>query len=47
MNRERADLIPIGSFAAAALLAQKALRLYARLGILAPRSIDPASGYSS
>jgi DNA-binding transcriptional MerR regulator len=45
MNRERTDLIPIGSFAAAALLSQKALRLYAQLGILAPRYIDPDSGY--
>lgn len=45
MNRERADLIPIGSFAAASLLSQKALRLYAQLGILAPRYVDPDSGY--
>lgn len=45
MNRERADLIPIGGFAAASLLSQKALRLYAQLGILAPRYVDPDSGY--
>ncbi len=45
MNHERADLIPIGSFAAASLLSQKALRLYAQLGILAPRFVDPDSGY--
>ncbi|HMQ29685.1 MAG TPA: MerR family transcriptional regulator [Chloroflexaceae bacterium] len=45
MNRERADLIPIGGFAAASLLSQKALRLYAQLGILAPRYVDPDTGY--
>lgn len=45
MNREHAGLIPIGSFAAASLLSQKALRLYAQLGILAPRHVDPDSGY--
>lgn len=45
MNHERADLIPIGGFAAASLLSQKALRLYAQLGILAPRHVDPDSGY--
>lgn len=45
MNHERADLIPIGSFATASLLSQKALRLYAQLGILAPRYVDPDSGY--
>lgn len=45
MNRERAELIPIGSFAAAALLSQKALRLYAQLDILPPRYVDPDSGY--
>lgn len=45
MNHERANLIPIGSFAAASLLSQKALRLYAQLGILAPRYVDPDSGY--
>lgn len=45
MNRERAELISIGSFAAASLLSQKALRLYAQFGILAPRYVDPDSGY--
>jgi hypothetical protein len=36
---------PHRSFAAASLLSQKALRLYAQLGILAPRYVDPDSGY--
>lgn len=45
MSRERADLIPIGGFAAATLLSQKALRLYAQLGILTPHFVDPDSGY--
>jgi DNA-binding transcriptional MerR regulator len=38
-------LIPIGEFAAASRLSQKALRLYGENGILAPAWVDPASGY--
>lgn len=45
MNHQRADVIPIGSFAAASLLSQKALRLYAQLGILTPQYVDPDTGY--
>ena len=40
-----ADLIPIGQFAEASRLSQKALRLYAENGLLAPAHVDPDSGY--
>jgi DNA-binding transcriptional MerR regulator len=39
------DLLPIGRFAAASRLSQKALRLYGENGLLAPAWVDPDSGY--
>jgi DNA-binding transcriptional MerR regulator len=39
------NLIPIGEFAAASRLSQKALRLYGEKGLLAPSWVDPESGY--
>jgi DNA-binding transcriptional MerR regulator len=39
------DLITIGEFAARTRLSPKALRLYDRLGLLAPAWTDPATGY--
>ena len=39
------DLLTIGAFAARARLSPKALRLYDRLGLLAPAYVDGASGY--
>jgi DNA-binding transcriptional MerR regulator len=39
------DLIPIGQFAAASRLSQKALRLYDENGLLPPARVDPGSGY--
>jgi DNA-binding transcriptional MerR regulator len=39
------DLLPIGCFAAASRLSQKALRLYGRNVLLAPAWVDPDSGY--
>jgi DNA-binding transcriptional MerR regulator len=45
MNDARAGLWPIGSFASAAQLTLKALRLYDQLGLLKPSYIDPDSGY--
>ena len=39
------DLVPIGEFAAASRLSQKALRLYDANGLLEPARVDPASGY--
>ncbi|WP_329273106.1 MerR family transcriptional regulator [Streptomyces sp. NBC_01451] len=39
------DLLTIGAFAARARLSPKALRLYDRLGLLAPAHVDEASGY--
>ncbi|MEU5781682.1 MerR family transcriptional regulator [Micromonospora lupini] len=38
-------LLTIGAFARAAGLTPKALRLYARVGVLAPAAVDPESGY--
>jgi DNA-binding transcriptional MerR regulator len=38
-------LIPIGEFAAASRLSQKALRLYGENGVLPPAWVDPHSGY--
>lgn len=38
-------LIPIGEFAAASRLSQKALRLYGENGVLPPAWVDPNSGY--
>lgn len=37
--------MPIGEFAAASRLSQKALRLYGENGLLAPAWVDPGSGY--
>ncbi|MET9864918.1 MerR family transcriptional regulator [Streptomyces sp. NPDC006386] len=39
------DLLTIGAFAARARLSAKALRLYDRLGLLAPAYVDEATGY--
>ncbi|EFL40823.1 MerR-family transcriptional regulator [Streptomyces griseoflavus Tu4000] len=39
------ELIGIGAFAARARLSAKALRLYDRLGLLAPARVDTATGY--
>lgn len=39
------DLLTIGAFAARSRLSPKALRLYDRLGLLAPAHVDEASGY--
>ncbi|MFF8728087.1 MerR family transcriptional regulator [Streptomyces sp. NPDC015171] len=39
------ELLSIGAFAARARLSAKALRLYDRLGLLAPARVDEASGY--
>ncbi|MFF3913105.1 MerR family transcriptional regulator [Streptomyces sp. NPDC001852] len=39
------DLLTIGAFAARARLSAKALRLYDRLGLLAPAHVDDSSGY--
>jgi DNA-binding transcriptional MerR regulator len=39
------DLVPIGEFAAAARLSQKALRLYDANGLLPPARVDAGSGY--
>jgi DNA-binding transcriptional MerR regulator len=39
------ELLTIGAFAARARLSAKALRLYDRLGLLAPAQVDEASGY--
>ncbi len=45
MNRSRQDLLPIGNFARATRLSQKALRLYDQLGVLSPNYVEPESGY--
>jgi DNA-binding transcriptional MerR regulator len=39
------DLLTIGAFAARARLSAKALRLYDRLGLLAPARVDDGTGY--
>jgi DNA-binding transcriptional MerR regulator len=39
------NLMPIGEFAAASRLSQKALRLYGENGVLVPAWVDPDSGY--
>ncbi|MFE3409717.1 MerR family transcriptional regulator [Streptomyces mirabilis] len=41
----RQELLTIGAFAARARLSPKALRLYDRLGLLAPAHVDEVSGY--
>jgi DNA-binding transcriptional MerR regulator/effector-binding domain-containing protein len=45
MNPAMEHLIPIGEFAAASRLSQKALRLYSENGLLPPAWVDPDSGY--
>ncbi|MFF7736276.1 MerR family transcriptional regulator [Streptomyces sp. NPDC007984] len=42
---EDRELLTIGAFAARARLSPKALRLYDRLGLLAPAHVDEATGY--
>ena len=42
---QRDGLLTIGAFASAARLSIKALRLYAKLGMMSPRYTDPGSGY--
>lgn len=42
---DETELLTIGAFAARARLSAKALRLYDRLGLLAPAHVDEASGY--
>ncbi|MEU5087298.1 MerR family transcriptional regulator [Streptomyces sp. NPDC021356] len=44
-NDGDAELLTIGAFAARSRLSAKALRLYDRLGLLAPAHVDEASGY--
>ncbi|MFJ3672181.1 MerR family transcriptional regulator [Streptomyces sp. NPDC090106] len=44
-DRPAEGLLTIGAFAARARLSAKALRLYDRLGLLAPAYVDAASGY--
>jgi DNA-binding transcriptional MerR regulator len=39
------NLLPIGEFASASRLSQKALRLYGENGLLPPMWVDPESGY--
>jgi DNA-binding transcriptional MerR regulator len=39
------SLVSIGEFARRTLLTAKALRIYHRIGLLLPASIDEASGY--
>jgi len=39
------NLMPIGEFASASRLSQKALRLYGENGLLSPAWVDPDSGY--
>jgi DNA-binding transcriptional MerR regulator len=43
--RDDDELLTIGAFAARARLSAKALRLYDRLGLLAPAHVDEVSGY--
>lgn len=45
MNPSKQPLLSIGSFASAARLSLKALRLYDRLDICKPSYVDPESGY--
>lgn len=45
MESSRDDLMTIGRFARASRLSVKALRLYARKGLLSPSYIDPSNGY--
>jgi DNA-binding transcriptional MerR regulator len=45
VNADMENLMPIGEFASASRLSQKALRLYGDSGLLAPAWVDPDSGY--
>lgn len=45
MRIDMENLMPIGEFAAASRLSQKALRLYGEKGLLPPAWVDPDSGY--
>ncbi|MCD7441474.1 MerR family transcriptional regulator [Streptomyces lincolnensis] len=45
MTRVDDELLTIGAFAARSRLSAKALRLYDRLGLLAPAHVDEVSGY--
>jgi DNA-binding transcriptional MerR regulator/effector-binding domain-containing protein len=45
LNVDMENLLPIGEFAAASLLSQKALRMYGESGLLPPAWVDPHSGY--
>lgn len=45
MNAVMENLMPIGEFATASRLSQKALRLYGENGLLPPAWVDPDSGY--
>ena len=45
MSTVMENLMPIGEFAAASRLSQKALRLYGENGLLPPAWVDPDSGY--
>ncbi|MGW2386769.1 MerR family transcriptional regulator [Streptomyces sp. NPDC001658] len=45
MTRVDDELLTIGAFAARSRLSAKALRLYDRLGLLAPAQVDEVSGY--
>ncbi|MFI6940409.1 MerR family transcriptional regulator [Streptomyces sp. NPDC050418] len=44
-GRDEDGWLTIGAFAARSRLSAKALRLYDRLGLLAPARVDPVSGY--
>jgi PPM family protein phosphatase len=45
VNADMENLMPIGEFASASRLSQKALRLYSENGLLPPAWVDPDSGY--
>jgi DNA-binding transcriptional MerR regulator len=45
VSADMENLMPIGEFASASRLSQKALRLYGDNGLLAPAWVDPDSGY--
>lgn len=47
VDPESGELLGIGAFAARARLSAKALRLYDRLGLLAPARVDEVTGYRS
>jgi DNA-binding transcriptional MerR regulator len=45
VNVDMENLMPIGEFASASRLSQKALRLYGENALLPPAWVDPGSGY--